>query len=89
MVFTHMKPHTFRENQPKRMKKRARHGGCEGIYGGQLKGTTLNHSLSHYGSINLGSPYRSMALPLIYYDMLLINNETFLERKCGLPLLGK
>ena len=70
VVFTRMKPHTFRENQPKRMKKMAGYGGCKGICGGQLKGTTLNHSLSHCGSINLGSPYRSMALPLISYDML-------------------
>ena len=60
-LFTHMKPHAFIENQAKTMKKTAGHDGCGGVRGGRLKGTTLNHSLSHRVSVDLGSLYRSMA----------------------------
>ena len=44
-LFTHKKPHAFTENQAKIMKKTAAHGGYGEVRGGQLKGTTLNHSL--------------------------------------------
>ena len=59
-LFTHKKPHAFTENQAKRMKKTAAHGGCGEVRGGQLKGTTFNHSLYHV-SVDLGSLYKSMA----------------------------
>ena len=55
-----MKPHAFIENQAKRMKKMAGHGGGGGVRGGQLKGITFNHSLYHV-SVDLGSLYKSMA----------------------------
>ena len=47
-LFTHKKPHAFTENQAKRMKKTAAHGGC-----GEVKNLNLKDICGDVKNLNL------------------------------------